>query len=72
MVIFFDIIIPLGGMIMSEIAKITITSLDDLSRLSEWYQKGEIKLNLSKISRELNCDRKTVKKRLEGVIPKTT
>ena len=57
---------------MSEIAKITITSLDDLSRLSEWYQKGELKLNLSKIARELNCDRKTVKKRLEGVIPKTT
>ncbi|MGX7076461.1 hypothetical protein [Globicatella sanguinis] len=42
---------------MSEIAKITITSLDELSRLSEWYQKGEIKLNLSMIARELNCDR---------------
>ncbi|OFK58270.1 hypothetical protein HMPREF2811_00980, partial [Globicatella sp. HMSC072A10] len=57
---------------MSDIVRITITSLDDLSRLSEWYQKREIKLNLSKIARELNCDRKTVKRRLEGVIPKTT
>ncbi|MDT2768785.1 hypothetical protein P7G58_07965 [Globicatella sulfidifaciens] len=46
---------------MTEIAKITITSLDDVSRLSEWYQKGEIKLNLSNIARELTCDRKTVR-----------
>lgn len=57
---------------MSEIVRITITTFDDLSRLSEWYQKGAIKLNLSKIARELNCDRKTVKRRLEGVVPKTT
>lgn len=49
-----------------------MTSLDDFSRLSEWDQKEELKLNLSKIARELNCDRKTVKKRLEGVIPKKT
>ena len=60
-VIFFDIVIQSWGMIMTEIAKITITSLDDLSRLSEWYQKGEIKLNLSNIARELTCDRKTVR-----------
>lgn len=34
-VIFFDIIILLGWMIMSEIVRITITSFDDLSRLSD-------------------------------------
>lgn len=57
---------------MSEKASITITSLHDLSMLSEWYRKGEMTLNLSKIARELNRDRKTIKRRLEGVIPKTT
>lgn len=56
---------------MSENIKIKIRSLNDVKLLSEIYKKGEIKLNISKIARELGCDRKTVRKRLEGYTPKT-
>lgn len=50
--------------------QIKINNLIDLSLLSRAYLKGEVKLNISKIARELECDRKTVKNYLSGHIPK--
>lgn len=47
-----------------------ITKKEDLLLISESYKKGEIKLNISKISRELNIDRKTVRNYLNGNKPK--
>ncbi len=53
-------------------SKIKINNLIELSHLSTAYLKGELKLNISKIARELECDRKTVKNYLNGHIPKKT
>lgn len=39
---------------------------------SKAYKKGLIKMNISKLSRELGNDRKTIKKYLDGHIPKQT
>ena len=41
--------------------QIKINNLIELSHLSRAYLEGELKLNISKIARELECDRKTVK-----------
>ena len=49
-----------------------VTKKEDLLLLSKTYKEGNIKVNISKISRELNVDRKTIKKYLEGNIPKKT
>lgn len=49
-----------------------VTKKEDLLLLSKAYKEGNIKVNISKISRELNVDRKTIKKYLEGNIPKKT
>lgn len=43
-----------------------IKSLEDLKELKEVYQKGIIKLNISKIARDLGKSRKTVRKHLNG------
>ena len=43
---------------------------EDLLLLSKSYKKGDIKLNISKISRKLKVDRKTVRRYLNGQIPK--
>ena len=40
--------------------------------MSRAYLEGELKLNISKIARELECDRKTVKNYLNAHIPKKT
>ena len=40
--------------------------------LSRAYKEGEIKLNVSKLARELNCSRKTLSRRLNGIAPKKT
>lgn len=50
--------------------KIKINDLDDLTQLSKAYKDGRIKLNISKISRELNCSRKTVRNHLNGNVKK--
>lgn len=52
--------------------QIKINNLIELSHLSRAYLEGELKLNISKIARELECDRKTVKNYLNGHIPKKT
>lgn len=49
-----------------------ITSVNDLSMFSKTYKEGLIKVNISKIAKELNKDRKTIKKYLEGYTPKET
>ena len=41
---------------------LNIRSLNDLIPLRELYKNGEVDLNLSAIGRELNIDRRTVKK----------
>lgn len=45
---------------------LNIRSLNDLIPLRELYKNGEVDLNLSAIGRELNIDRRTVKKILLG------
>lgn len=49
-----------------------IKSLDDLIFLSEAYKKGLIKLKISDIAKHLGKDRKTVRKYLNGFVPKKT
>ena len=49
-----------------------ITTINDLSMFSKAYKEGLIKVNISKIAKELNKDRKTIKKYLEGYTPKET
>jgi transposase len=49
-----------------------INSVEQLIDFSTAYLKGEISMNLSKVARELNCDRKTVRRYLQGNVPKKT
>ena len=57
---------------MTELILKFVTKKEDLLLLSKAYKKGDIEVNISKISRELKVDRKTIKKYLEGNIPKKT
>lgn len=50
----------------------SIDKLDDLLMFSKAFQKGAIHVNISKLSRELNKDRKTIRKYLNGHVPKKT
>ena len=52
-----------------ELCNIKITSVEQLSDFSTAYMKGEIKMNLSKVARDLNCDRKTARRYLNGFVP---
>lgn len=58
--------------IMTKIILEQITKLDDLLLFSKAYKEGLIKLNISKLAKELNKDRKTITKYLNGNIPKKT
>mgnify|MGYP004456685771 FL=1 len=49
-----------------------ITDINDLTMFSKAYKKGLIKVNISKLTRDLNKDRKTIKRYLEGYTPKET
>lgn len=49
-----------------------ITDINDLTMFSKAYKKGLIKVNISKLARDLNKDRKTIKRYLEGYTPKET
>ncbi|MEG0359671.1 MAG: hypothetical protein RR598_10435 [Anaerorhabdus sp.] len=57
---------------MSEIIEIRIEKLNQLVHFSQAYMEGELQMNLSKIARELQCDRKTIRNRLHGKIPTKT
>ena len=52
-----------------ELCNIKITSVEQLSDFSTAYMKGEIKMNLSKAARDLNCDRITARRYLNGFVP---
>lgn len=56
--------------IMTKIILEQITKLDDLLLFSKAYKEGLIKINISKLAKELNKDRKTITKYLNGNIPK--
>ena len=56
---------------MTEVVLDNIDTINDLALFADAYKKGHIKVNISKLSKELNKDRKTVKKYLNGNIPKT-
>ena len=49
-----------------------ISSVNDLSMFCKAYKEGLITVNISKIAKELNRDRKTIRKYLEGYTPKVT
>ena len=49
-----------------------IISINDLTMFSKAYREGLIKVNISKLARELNKGRKTIRKYLEGYTPKET
>ena len=51
-------------------AVIKINNLDQAFMLGRAYKEGEIKLNVSKLARELSCCRKTLSRRLNGITPK--
>lgn len=57
---------------MTEIIISNINSITDLAIFSESYKKGNLKLNVSKLARELNKDRKTVRNYLNGKVPSAT
>lgn len=57
---------------MTDIYLKEIKCKEDLLLFSKAYMKGKIKVNKSKIARDLNVDRKTVDKYLKGHVPKTT
>ncbi len=49
-----------------------ISTINDLSMFCKDYKERLIKIYISKLARELNKDRKTIKKYLEGYNPKAT
>ena len=57
---------------MTEIVLNSIATVQDLVNFAGAYKKGIIKLNISKMARELNKDPKTVRKYLSGTLPKET
>lgn len=57
---------------MTKILIEQIRKLEDLLMFSKAYQKGMIQLNITKIAKHLNKDRKTVRKYLMGEVPKKT
>lgn len=57
---------------MTEAILKNVEHVEDLLMFSKAYKKRTIPVNISKLSRELNKDRKTIKKYLKGVTPKKT
>lgn len=57
---------------MTEIIINNIEKISDLAMFAESYKKGFLKLNISKLAKELNKDRKTIKNYLQGKIPSGT
>ena len=47
-----------------------ITKIEDLLMFSKAYKEGMIKVNISRLARDLNKDRKTIRKYLNGEVPK--
>lgn len=49
-----------------------INKVKDLALFSKTFKEGMIYINITKVAKHLNKDRKTVKRYLLGNIPKTT
>lgn len=49
--------------------ELEITCLEDLAKLKTVMEAINMKPNMSKISRDLDCDRRTAKRYYEGDIP---
>lgn len=50
-----------------------IKTIDELCKFADLIEKGIVsKPNISKIAKEFGCDRKTVRKRLKGIVPSKT
>ena len=54
---------------MTEIIINNIENINDLAMFSESYKRGFLKLNISKLAKELNKDRKTIRNYLKGNVP---
>jgi len=54
---------------MTDILLAMINEATDLQMFKKLYLNGDLKLNISKISRELGKDRKTIRKYLSGELP---
>ena len=57
---------------MTEMIINNIETINDLAMFANPFKKGKLKLNVSKLARELNKDRKTIRKYLNGKTPSTT
>ena len=57
---------------MTKVILEQITKIEDLLLFSKAYKEGLIKVNISKLAKELKKDRKTIKKYLNGETPKRT
>ena len=57
---------------MTEIIINGIDNVNDLAMFAKPFKKGKLKLNVSKLARELNKDRKTIRNYLNGKMPSTT
>ncbi len=57
---------------MSEVIEVRIDKLNQLVHFSKAYKEGSLQMNVSRIARELKCDRKTVRNRLHGKTPTKT
>ena len=56
---------------MTEIIINNIENINDLAMFANPFKKGKLKLNISKLARELNKDRKTIRNYLNGKTPST-
>jgi len=54
---------------MTEVIISRIENVSELAMFASSYKKGDLELNISKLSRELNKDRKTIRRYLNGDVP---
>lgn len=57
---------------INAISDVKMQSLSDLYKLKPFMEANNLKINISQIARELDVDRRTVLKRINGFVPKTT
>jgi len=57
---------------MTEVILSSINEISDLAMFQKLYEGGKRILNVSKLSRELNKDRKTIRRYLKGEVPERT
>lgn len=57
---------------MTEIIINNIENINHLAMFAKSFKKGTLKVNVSKLARELDKDRKTIRNYLNGKMPSTT